>query len=85
MAEVSLTELHRIMESSAGGDGDGPLPDNFAAAKFGELGYDSLALLETTNRIERTYGLTIPEEGVEGISTPGELLALVNNQLQESA
>ncbi|MFD0346149.1 acyl carrier protein [Kitasatospora aburaviensis] len=37
---------------------------------FSDLGYDSLAVLETVSRIEREYGIRIPEDALSAVRTP---------------
>jgi act minimal PKS acyl carrier protein len=49
---------------------------------FEELGYDSLALLETHSRIKRDYGVEIPEDDLDEVTTPQELVDLVNARLR---
>ncbi|WP_199782733.1 acyl carrier protein, partial [Streptomyces pristinaespiralis] len=48
---------------------------------FLALGYDSLALLQTTGRIERDYDVTLDEEGLDEAETPRDYLALINRAL----
>lgn len=48
---------------------------------FEELGYDSLALLNTVGRIERDLRIKLPEGVVTESGTPGELLDLVNAEV----
>jgi act minimal PKS acyl carrier protein len=79
MAEFSLDELKQIMRQCAGEDESTDLDNDFEAVTFDHLGYDSLAILETASRIERTYGLKLPEEGLSEITTPGALVAFVNS------
>ncbi|MGH3982296.1 MAG: acyl carrier protein [Pseudonocardiaceae bacterium] len=83
MAEFSLDELKQIMRECAGEGESGNLDDDFEAVTFDHLGYDSLAVLETASRIERTYGLKLPEEELAEITTPGSLVAFVNDRLRE--
>ncbi|MEU2287254.1 acyl carrier protein [Streptomyces sp. NPDC013178] len=48
---------------------------------FVDLGYDSLAVLETAAVIERECGVTLPEEGLHELDTPGKVIHFVNAQL----
>jgi act minimal PKS acyl carrier protein len=81
MNEFTIDDLRKVMRESAGEDGtlDGDVLDS----SFEELGYDSLALMETTSRIERALSVTLPEEDMADVSTPRDLLAFVNSQLTE--
>ncbi|MGI5428591.1 acyl carrier protein [Streptomyces sp. CA-179760] len=84
MAELSLAELREIMRQSMGEDEAPDLAD-VDAVTFEDLGYDSLAVLETVNRIERTYGVKLPEEELAEIRTPHGLMVFVNERLRAAA
>jgi act minimal PKS acyl carrier protein len=65
------------------GEDEAALPLVQAADQpFDELGYDSLAVLETHSRIGRDYGVDIPEDAASGIKTPQELVDFVNTRLK---
>jgi act minimal PKS acyl carrier protein len=83
MNEFTMDDLKKVMRESAGEDGalDGDVLDS----SFEELGYDSLALMETTSRIERALSVTLPEEEMADVSTPRDLLAFVNSRVGVSA
>ncbi|HEX5404390.1 MAG TPA: acyl carrier protein [Pseudonocardiaceae bacterium] len=83
MNEFTMDDLRKIMRESAGEDGSGTLDGDILDNSFEELGYDSLALMETTSRIERALSVTLPEEDMADVSTPRDLLAFVNGQLTE--
>jgi minimal PKS acyl carrier protein len=83
MNEFTIDDLKRIMRESAGEDDSGTLDGDVLDSSFEELGYDSLALMETTSRIERALSVTLPEEDMADVSTPRDLLAFVNGQLTE--
>lgn len=85
MDEFDLAELRKIMQSSAGLAESTELPEEFSTTAFADLGYDSLTVLETASLIERTYGVSLPEEDVAGAITPGDLVALVNDHLRAKA
>lgn len=48
---------------------------------FEELGYDSLALMETAAAIQEEYGIVLPDEDVSEARTPRRLLGLVNGAI----
>jgi act minimal PKS acyl carrier protein len=50
---------------------------------FEELGYDSVALIETTSRIARAFHVELPDEEMADIATPREYLSFVNRHLTE--
>ncbi|MGW4125906.1 acyl carrier protein [Nocardia sp. NPDC004711] len=77
--QFTLDDLRRILRE---GSGDSPgLDGNFAEISFEDLGYESLALLETTGRIHREFGVTLDDDEVVALTTPAALVALVNEHL----
>ncbi|WP_242911379.1 acyl carrier protein [Actinomadura terrae] len=78
--EFTLPDLRRVLAEVAGEvpglDGD------ILDAGFEELGYDSLALLETAGRIEREHGVRLDEAAVADARTPRALIGVVNAGLR---
>ncbi|MBR7678953.1 acyl carrier protein, partial [Streptomyces daliensis] len=72
-------DLRRILREGAGEtvDLDGDILDT----GFEELGYESLALLETGGRIEREYGITLDDAALTDAVTPRALIEVVNADL----
>lgn len=83
MSEFTLDDLRRILRAGAGDSGalDGDITD----VPFTELGYDSLAMLELSSRIEREYGVPVPDDAALAMRTPAAALAFVNDRLTASA
>ncbi|WP_433632820.1 acyl carrier protein [Nocardia sp. CA-120079] len=79
---MTITELRRILVECAGGD---DIAEDIAGHDFEQLGYDSLALIETASRIQRDFGVLIPEEQLIDVKTPQELIDIVNSQLRGAA
>jgi act minimal PKS acyl carrier protein len=75
---MTIDDLRRILVVCAGEADTGRLDTDIGDREFTELGYDSLALMETVARIEQEYGVRIPDERIAELTTPRELLALVN-------
>ncbi|MBD2892429.1 acyl carrier protein [Actinomadura nitritigenes] len=77
--EFTLPDLRRVLVQAAGEvtglDGD------ILDVGFEELGYDSLALLEASGRIEREHGIRLEESALVDALTPRALLAVVNATL----
>lgn len=69
--------LRRILNEVAGID-SGPT-DSFLDTEFGEMGCDSLSLIETSARIKHDLGVELPEDEVLELGTPRALLNRVNN------
>lgn len=82
-ATFTLDDLKRILREGSGEEAD--LDGDILDAEFEELGYESLALLETTSRIEREFGVALDEEAVAAARTPRSLLELVNTELLSAA
>jgi minimal PKS acyl carrier protein len=79
---ITLRELEAIMRECAGEDESAQSLEQAPDQPFDELGYDSLALLETHSRIRRDYGVELYEEDVDEAKTPKELIDLVNTRLK---
>ncbi|WP_306212599.1 acyl carrier protein [Actinoplanes sp. RD1] len=76
--KFTLDDLRRIMRECAGEDEDTDLSGRIDEVPFPELGYDSLALLEIASRIQREYGIPMPDESIEAMSTPDATVGYVN-------
>jgi act minimal PKS acyl carrier protein len=74
---MTIDDLRTILVACAG-ESDGVLDGDIRDIDFDELGYDSLALMETAARIRSDFGVTIPDERIAELRTPGEILDLVN-------
>jgi len=64
-----------------GVDLDGPI----AELEFTELGYDSLALAEVVSQVSRRFDVLIGEDEALDLTTPGAVVALVNDLLARAA
>ncbi|MEV0119117.1 acyl carrier protein [Streptomyces sp. NPDC050844] len=85
VTELTVEDLTRIMRESAGEDESVDLSGDILDSDFTELGYDSLALLETAGRIARDYGVELSDDDLDGIATPREFLTAVNRTLAAAA
>ncbi|MGF7236706.1 MAG: acyl carrier protein [Frankia sp.] len=85
MTEFTRVDLARTMRMAAGEDESVDLDGDILDLSFEDLGYDSLAVMETASAVEREFALTLPEEDMSTIETPREFLALVNDRLKASA
>jgi minimal PKS acyl carrier protein len=79
--QLCLDDLTTLLRECAGQDEAVDLAADVLDTPFTELGYDSLAILQTTGRIERDYQLVLDEEAVTEAETPRRYLALVNEAL----
>ncbi|MCX4906882.1 acyl carrier protein [Streptomyces sp. NBC_00878] len=85
MAQMTLDELRTTLIACAGEDDSTDLSGDILDMAFDDLGYDSLARMESAARIEREYGIALPDEAVADAETPRALLDLVNGITAASA
>ncbi|MET9219513.1 acyl carrier protein [Streptomyces sp. NPDC088197] len=79
--ELTIEDLKRILREAAGESEGIDLDGDILDQTFEDLGYDSLALLETGSRIEREHGIELEDTSITVVETPRALLAVVNEQL----
>jgi minimal PKS acyl carrier protein len=85
MSALTIEDLLRILAESAGQSPDLGSGADVSDHSFDDLGYDSLALLETAAHIEQEYGVVLPDEQITELKTPRALLDVVNGRLAELA
>ncbi|MDT3397084.1 acyl carrier protein [Streptomyces sp. B1866] len=81
----TLDDLKRILLEGAGAAETVDLDGEILDLGFDELGYESLALLETGGRIEREYGITLDDQELTDGATPRRLIDAVNARLSMPA
>jgi act minimal PKS acyl carrier protein len=81
MTALTLEELVGILRESAGEDEDVDLGGDISDTPFTDLGYDSLALLETAGRVQRDFGIALDDDVLGAAETPRLFLAAVNKRL----
>jgi act minimal PKS acyl carrier protein len=82
--EFTLDDLRRVLRKSAGAaEGVDDLDGDILDTSFEELGYDSLALLETESHIKREHGIRLEDDSLTAAPTPRELLTVVNARIAE--
>jgi act minimal PKS acyl carrier protein len=84
VTEFTLADLTRLMRQAAGQDESVSLDGDIIDVAFTDLGYDSLAIIETANLAQRELGVVIPEGEVADAETPRQFLALVSRQIAAS-
>jgi minimal PKS acyl carrier protein len=77
MTAMTIDDLRQILYSAAGAAEHEPGAD-FASATFGDLGYDSLALMELTAAISHRFEVAVPEGALEYRTTAQDTVDLVN-------
>jgi minimal PKS acyl carrier protein len=81
MTEFSVQDLRQLLREAAG-EADGiDLDGDIGDQTFEDLGYDSVALLETSGLIRREYGVDLGDEELFEAVTPSALAAIVNKEL----
>lgn len=78
---MTIEDLRRVLAACAGETDNTPLDENILDWDFDDLGYDSLAQMETAARIAKEYGVHIPDERITELRTPRQLLDFVNGDL----
>lgn len=78
MQNFTFADLKRILNSCAGVDEVVDLGGPVLDTEFVELGYDSLALLELASRVQREYGVAMPDEASQQMITPRGAISYVN-------
>lgn len=81
MQQMTLRDLQEIMRECAGEDESSASLEDAADEAFIDLGYDSLALLETQSRVKREYGVAFSEDDLAHITTPREFVEFFNSLL----
>ncbi len=89
MTMFTLDDVRRIMHSCAGvpdGRYDGragasaDIGEDTADVPFTELGYDSLAMLEMAAHVQQEFGIRIPDDAIEEMTTPRAAVDYVNRR-----
>jgi minimal PKS acyl carrier protein len=81
MRQMTLHDLQDIMRECAGEDESAQSLEQAPDEDFIDLGYDSLALLETQARVKREYGVEFSEDDLADIATPREFVEFFNSLL----
>lgn len=76
-------DLRRVMRVAVGVDDSVDLDGDITDTEFTDLGYDSLAMMEIMSRVEKEYGISVPDEAIAELPTPGRLVAYVGNRIAE--
>ncbi|MBT2383949.1 acyl carrier protein [Streptomyces sp. ISL-11] len=77
-ALMDLDTLRAILVACAGEDEAAGLAGDILDVPFADLGYNSLALMESAARIKREFGVDIADDVLSELETPRAVLDLVN-------
>lgn len=78
MKRFTLGDLQRTLAECAGEGAQAGRNGNPLDHTFEELGYDSLALMAATSKIERELNVSLPEDEVDFTTTLRDYLEFVN-------
>jgi len=81
MSELTMDRLAEIMRTAAGDEDTAKAQREIDDVPFADLGFDSLALLETVALIKRENGVKLADDELTDLKTPRELLDRVNAEL----
>jgi minimal PKS acyl carrier protein len=82
---MTFGDLRRILIECAGLPEEVELTERSLDTELGDLGYDSLAQLETAARITQQFGVEIPDEEVADLRTLRAILDRVNMSINSAA
>jgi acyl carrier protein len=85
MSMFTLAELKVVVHEASGVTDGVSLDESTLDETMRELGYDSLAVLEIASKLQRDFGIDMPDEAIEGMQTPRAILDYVNSQLTVKA
>jgi len=83
--KLTLDQLRTMMRTCAGADEDVDLDGEIGGRPFTDLGYDSLAVLEIQKVIQLEFGIELPDDSLEEMTTPDSTVAYVNERLLQAA
>ncbi|MFF2142290.1 acyl carrier protein [Kitasatospora sp. NPDC058190] len=82
---VTMDDLRRALVEGSGVDEGVDLERDLGTRAFKDLGYDSLAVLETGLRLGRDNDIEIDDSVLIDLETPQQLLDAINHALQRRA
>ena len=80
MQTFTLDDLRDLLGSIAGVDESTDLSGDIDDVPLTDLGYDSLAMLELAGQVQRRYGVPIPDDGPERMTTPRRTVEYINSR-----
>lgn len=81
MKTMTIEDLFRMLIDCAGHGEDIDLNGDAFDRDLEDLGYDSLALIETAAAIEQEFSVRIPDDRLGHLRTPRSVLDQVNDRL----
>lgn len=81
MDKFTYDDLHRVLTESAGEAGLVVLGQDNRDVPLGDLGYDSLAVLDALGRVSRQYDVVFDDNDLTVMSTPRTAVRDINSRL----
>ncbi|MDQ1128961.1 acyl carrier protein [Microbacterium sp. SORGH_AS_0888] len=78
---IDIKDVWTALVEGSGTDDADALLTALETRSFDELGYDSLAVLETGLRLRRDSGADVPDTQIANAQTAQELINLINSHL----
>lgn len=76
--KIGIEDVWNALVEGSGADDADSLLEDLKSLTFDELGYDSLAVLETGLRLRRETGASVPDAAIAGAQSAEELVQLIN-------
>lgn len=83
MTRIEMSDLSLTLRE-CGGDETGTVTDEQLDVALGDLGYDSLSVLQLAVRVKQRYAVVIPDSMVTTEITPRQVIDLVNALVERS-
>jgi len=83
MTTFGLEDLKRLLTSDSNTSDGSEITESSLTDEFTELGYDSLALLELVSKVEREFGIKLPDDALENMLTPKSTVDYISARIAE--
>jgi act minimal PKS acyl carrier protein len=78
MSPLTIDEFKTILREVIGADESIDLGEDVTNVPLIDLGYDSLAVLAIAAVVQERYGITVPDDSTERMTTPAASLNYLN-------
>jgi minimal PKS acyl carrier protein len=85
MNHLTFDDLKQIITECAGQDDQLPLDEDALDTTFSDLGYDSLAVLETAAAVTQRCAVRLTDDEFSVLNTPRDVLDRVNGAMVRQA
>ncbi|CAL9411179.1 Acyl carrier protein [Streptomyces sp. enrichment culture] len=81
MTDFTFSEFKSVVDACFEGAGGHELVEARVDAEFTELGFDSLSVYEIVTRIQDDFGVSVPDERLDDLTTPALMIGYVRDRL----